>query len=247
MSNGTYDVAVRLDYFNRTSKVYEKLGDTFKSVPASFGFWPLKVDSKLLKYGKDTNVTITLLSSRPGNNAVDKSIALPVFISQPDFEHVKDPKLPHGETLVIALPVVFGSIAIIIFGVFLWNRKTRKIHIGNIMGRSSGRNGYNGVGKRRIGFRSRKDNGIQLNTHVIPPPIPRGQKPPHDRPEPDYPDYSDDVPERPRRDSDALGSLANSPVHTSFYEQGTTGGRNTFRDEVQRQDQERRGDGPRFL
>jgi hypothetical protein len=40
----------------------------------------------------------------------------------------------------------------------------------------------------------------------------------------------------PRRDSDDLDSLAGSPVVANFHGQGSTGGRNAFRDEMSRQD-----------
>ncbi|KAF7553625.1 hypothetical protein G7Z17_g3509 [Cylindrodendrum hubeiense] len=215
--NTTYEVAVRLDYLNETSGDMKKL-KVLDSVPAAWGFSTFTVESKHLKGSGDHNVTLTLYSNVKGSAEKTKSTAMWVQLSKEPTS--KNPETPSvtGQTLTIALPVAFGSIVLLLIGGCMWNRKTRKIAIGNIMSRK--RNGYTGRKTRRM-F-GRKDNGIQLDT----------------RPAALSSEYRD-APERPRRDSDALGSLANSPIDPSFQQQGTTGGRNVFRDELQRQERER--------
>ncbi|KAL7943148.1 hypothetical protein V8C42DRAFT_329836 [Trichoderma barbatum] len=224
-SNSTYEITVRLDYLNRTSNEWVKL-KTFddQRVPASWGFWPLEVKTEMLHDEKLNNITITLLAAPRGSNDKNSSIALPVAFAKPALPENPEPQAPRGHTLSIALPVVFGSILFIVIGLFLWNRKTRRIELGNIMSRS--RHGYSGRKARRNNiFRSNKDVGnIQLHNaddHL------------------DDGDYHD-APIANRRDSEALGSLAGTPIHENFERQGTTG-RNAFRDEMARQNQERRG------
>ncbi|UNI23589.1 hypothetical protein JDV02_009399 [Purpureocillium takamizusanense] len=241
--NSTYEVAVRLEYLNTTSKEMVLL-DTFERVPAAWGFRAWKVDRSFLKGNRLNNVTISLHASVKGSYEVtNKTLALPVAITDPDLDHTTPSPVPKGDTLVIALPVVFGTIALLVVGLCVWNRKTRRIDLGDIMSRARRRrhHGYDGRSRRRDLFRSggaggaaAKDNGIQLDATPVSPPLPGGHG---------Y--YSDELPSatRPRRDSDGLGSLAGSPVDPSFERQGTTGaGRNAFRDEVARQERQKRGD-----
>jgi hypothetical protein len=224
--NSTYYVSVRLDYLNTTSKEYVLLENIDRSVPAKWGYFPLAVDGKYLKGKKTNNITITLMGHEIENSIAfnNHTISLPVIVSSNPLEPNAPSNSPKGHTLTIALPVTFGVIAILLVGGCLWNRKTRRIQLGNIMSRS--RNGYTGRRTRNIFNRGTKDHGIQLDTAPLsPPPF----------------DYRD-LPERPRRDSEALGSLTGSPVRGTFEEPGSTGGRNAFRDEVRRQERERRVD-----
>lgn len=228
-SNITYEITVRLDFLNKTSNQWEKL-ETYdeNKVPASWGFWPLKVESKLLSgHKKYNNVTITLLSAPVGSNDKKNSFALPVVVEPPRLDLNKPTPKPAGRTLYIALPVCLGTIALLLIGVCMFNRSTRRIELGNIMSRA--RHGYSGRKTRRRMFKSKRDNGIQLDG--AEDAVPRGE-------------YRDDdaAPQLSRRDSEGLGSLAGSPTDAHFEQQGTTGGsRNAFRDEVSRQDSERRG------
>ncbi|KAM0516264.1 hypothetical protein ACHAPE_005410 [Trichoderma viride] len=223
-TNTTYEITVRLDYLNRTSNEWVKL-ETFddSKVPASWGFWPLKVKKDYLMGEKTNNITITLLSAPKGSNDKNSSIALPVLFQKPALPQNSKTELPTGHTLSIALPLAFGCFVFIIVGVFMWNRKTRRIELGNIMGRS--RRGYNGRKARRNIFHSRKDS------------VPLHNADDHLR-DGDY----HDAPIAGRRDSEALGSLAGTPINETFEQQGATGGhKNGFRDEMARQNQERRG------
>lgn len=227
-TNTTYEITVRLDYLNKTSNEWVKL-QTFDDnrVPASWGFWPLKVTKDMLKGERTNNATITLLVSPQGSNDKNSSVAIPVAFRNPGLPSNPDPQAPTGRTLSIALPLAFGAIVFIVVGVFMWNRKTRRIELGNIMSRS--RHGYSGRKTRRNLFRSHKDaaavGSIQL--HNADDHLSEGDY--HDAPIPSS-----------RRDSEALGSLAGTPIHETFEQQGTTGGpRNAFRDEMARQKHER--------
>ncbi|OAQ66842.1 hypothetical protein VFPPC_08351 [Pochonia chlamydosporia 170] len=224
--NTTYSVTLRVDYLNTTTNKYEHLETLENSVPAKWGYFSFFVDGKYLHGQKrSNNITITLMGHVQGSlDYNNRTTPLPVVVSNPPLDPTAPSNAPKGKTLTIALPVTFGVIALLLVGGCLWNRKTRHIKLGNIMSRS--RHGYTGRKTRNVFSRSRKDNGIQLDTAPLsPPPI----------------DYRD-VPERPRRDSEALGSLTGSPVRGTFEEPGSTGGRNAFRDEVRRQERERRGD-----
>ena len=207
---------------------YVKLKD-YDRVPAAWGFAQLKVTSSLLKGHKINNVTISLLSSLKGSGVKTESTALPVALTQPGFPVNPAPKAPQGETLTIALPVALGTVFLLVVGLCIWNRKTRRIQLGNVMGR--GQRGY--TGRRARGrMMARKDPGIRLNAHPLSPA----------RVAADHPDYTDEAP-RPgvdRRDSDGLGSLAGSPVDETFQQQGSTGS-NAFRDEIERQRREEQG------
>ncbi|ODA76150.1 hypothetical protein RJ55_08433 [Drechmeria coniospora] len=211
----TVEISVRLDYLNTSSNEMLKL-DTSDRVPARWGFWPFKLENDHLKGKRVNNVTITLLSSIMGSVEKNKSVALPVSLTAPGLDHTTPTKVPSGGALVIALPIVLGAIALIVIGLFLWHRKTRRIQLGNIMSRS--RHGYNGHKHRSLFRRHGKDEGIPLDSS--PPPV----------------DYHD-LPEQPRRDSDALGSLASSPDRAIFDQDQE---RNAFREEVARQDRMRR-------
>lgn len=224
-ANTTYMVSLRVDYLNQTSKEYVLLEQSLKMYPAKWGYMPYHFDGSYLKGGRSNNLTFTLYGHTANNSvAIDKkTVSLPVVLTPFPLDTPNKTPVPKGKNLVIALPVVFGSIALLVVGLCIWNRQTRRIQLGNIMNRSRG---YTGRQHRRIFNRGRKDNGIQLDAAPLtPPPI----------------DYRD-VPDRPRRDSDALGSLTGSPVRGTFEEQGTTGGRNAFRDEVDRQERQRRDD-----
>lgn len=225
-SNSTYEITVRLDFLNKTSNEFVKL-KTFDQdrVPTSWGVFPLKVTGDMLKGQKTNNVTITLQVAPRGSKDSNSSIPLHVAFQDPALPSNPEPQVPKGRTLSIALPVALGSVLFIVIGVFLWNRSARRIHLGSIMGRS--RHGYSGRKARRNLFRGQKD-AASIQLHNADDHLSDGE-------------YHD-APISGRRDSEALGSLAGTPVHENFDGQGTRGGaRNAFRDELDRQHQERRG------
>ncbi|KAG5981990.1 hypothetical protein E4U54_006437 [Claviceps lovelessii] len=222
--SSTHFVSLRINYFNETTGEQSDRDILDQAYPAQYGFLPFKVESKYLKGRSSNNVTFQLVGHEIQNTTAPtkNTVELPVVITTAPLDPTPPTPVPDGQTLVIALPVTFGAIVLLLIGVCLWNRQARRIQLGNVMGRN--RRGYTGRRTRDI-FR-RKNRGIQLDAEpASPPPV----------------DYHD-TPERTRSASDALGSLTGSPVRADFEQQGTRGGQNTFREEVTRQERERRGD-----
>ncbi|KFA78457.1 hypothetical protein S40288_06905 [Stachybotrys chartarum IBT 40288] len=230
-NNSTVEVAVRLDWFNHTDRDPSNWDwlhlDTYNRVPAAWGFWTLDLTTSYLKDTTPghtmTNVSISLVSSLSGSNEKNTTAAIPVAFMQPGLPPVRHSPGASRQSLIIGLPIGFGALVLVIGGLFLYNRRTRRIGLGNVMGRK--RNGYDSSRTRRMFRRAHKDGAIQLTDRASPPI-------------PEYHDNPSSVP-RIRRDSD-LGSLAGSPVVSSFPQTGTLGGRNAFRDEVDRQKEQRR-------
>jgi hypothetical protein len=231
--NATTEATIRLDYLNTTAGVneYSFLRDDYGDYPTEWGFAVLPITDDLLSGKSVNNVTIQLLTHLKGSNAKNHSTnPLHVAISRPGFPESKPTPAPKGKEVTIAIPATLGAILVLVVGLCIWNRKTRHIKLGNIMSRA--RHGYSGRSERRRLFR----NGNNKD-HVLS----RGGEIQLDETPPAHgPEYRD-VPERQHRGSDDLDSLAGSPIQDSFQEQGTTGGRNAFRDEMERQNNERRG------
>lgn len=208
--------------------------DTDKTSPASYGFYAWNVNKNLIPGGQ-ANTTIELLLTYTIDGVVQKEIKGPqVTVGRRQKYQPQSAKMPESAELYIALPIVFGVIILTVIGGFVWNRRVRKIGLGNIMSRS--RHGY-GAGRsraQRLGARMRKsmfrggnEQGILLKQRDSSPDVYVF----HDDP-------SDQRIGRPRRDSDGLGSLAGSPTSDRFQDQGVHGG-NVFRDELKRQDRKR--------
>jgi hypothetical protein len=202
-------------------------------VPAYWGFFPFQLTSSHLA-DKDpnhrfTNASITLVSSFEGSDNKNSTERLFVTLSSPQLPEAEPTTPLDNQTLYIALPAALGGALLIVLGLFFWHRRTRKLGLGNVMGR--GRNGYNSSRTRRMfrrGAGAKTDGAIQLDLR--------------DPGEPLYEYHDNPQPPRMRRGSDDLGSLAGSPVVNSFSQSGTTDGRNAFRDEMDRQHQQRRNE-----
>ncbi|OHF01145.1 hypothetical protein CORC01_03459 [Colletotrichum orchidophilum] len=223
--------------------------DTDTTNPASYGYYAWTVSSSLIPSGQD-NATIELLMSYTIDGAAQTDIKGPqVLIAKRPTWHPEGAKMPKGAELYIVLPTVFGFIIICVIGGCLWNRRTRKIGLGNIMSRS--RHGY-GVGKsraQRLGAKvrqsvfhgGRKDRGIQLRQREISPDgyVYRDEPLPNQHTGGGISTGGGGLGlGHARRDSEALGSLAGSPVSAAFPDHGTQGG-NAFREEMRRQERER--------
>ncbi|PHH67058.1 hypothetical protein CDD81_4453 [Ophiocordyceps australis] len=234
-SNFTYEVALRIDYLNQTSKEMVKL-ETYDRVPNAWGFWPWHLEKSHLKHYSLNNITMTLLLYTRGSSEVqNRSVALPLSLAAPGLDNTGPSKVPQGTTLAIALPLSLAAFALILVGLCLWNRKTRRIQLGNVMSRSrfhrSGRNGR----RRRI-LRAVAADADAKNLHDIQldsAPLSTTSS---------TPSYRDAV---PADDEVTLGSLANSPVQENFEQQGSTAAHhNAFRDELRRQDANKSQDKP---
>jgi len=100
------------------------------------------------------------------------------------------------------LPVIFVFIILCVCGVAIFNRKHRKIDLGNVMGRKKG---Y-GTGKsraQRLGLRNNTPGAIELRDHEL---AEGGQYK-------DVPNRDAASGGRPRAASNDLGSLAGSPTN----------------------------------
>jgi len=178
-----------------------------------------------------------------------------VKVAKPAAYKQEHAKAPTGPALYIGLPTVLGFVVVVAVGTCWWNRKHRKIDVGSVMGRGKG---Y-GAGKSRRqrvfgggrgGKRERKEQGIRLMERevtghgageVYRDDVAAEQRPRINvtRAEGDGFDFGG----VPRRDSDALGSLAGSPTEErhpdAFGRRQKDGTGNAFRDELSRQERER--------
>ncbi|KAB5578413.1 hypothetical protein GE09DRAFT_1089546 [Coniochaeta sp. 2T2.1] len=230
-------------YFNSTTGETTTQAFSSGSLAAAWSFYAWTVDSSLLSGNPGgVNISLAIASLTPGASAMTPFQGPVVQVAKPKGYVPEKAKPPTGPALYIALPTVLGFVVVMLVGTCWWNKNHRKIEIGSVMGRKKG---Y-GVGrsKRQRVFggqskRERKEQGIRLMERDV-----TGQE--------GVGGYRDDAPPRinvskpeadgfdfggvPRRDSDALGSLAGSPTEERFP--GRKEG-NAFRDELSRQERER--------
>ncbi|KAI0160747.1 hypothetical protein GGR57DRAFT_456219 [Xylariaceae sp. FL1272] len=205
--------------------------DTFNAM----GYKAITITSDYLRYQGSQNISLSLLVLVNNNS---KKIARPgptiKVTNRPGYKAVSGHgRLPQGAALYIALPTVFGFIILCVIGGCWWNRKHRRIELGNVMSRT--RKPFSGIGDKVSRTRkARKANErIQLMEREV---AAEGGEMYRDIPEPP----------RPRRDSNDLGSLAGTPTEDRQMNLGRPTARgdsptrgNTFRDELKRQDNER--------
>lgn len=230
-------------YINSTTGIAGD--DAFKSddIRASWSYYAWTPSRSYLSKGngKAVNVTLTLDALASDGETVTKSYAGPtVLVTKAPTYHQASPTMPSGAALYIGLPVIFGFCLIMICGVCMWNRKTRKISVGNIMSR--GRRGY-GVAKsraKRMTMHGRKKKqAIRMMDNLPEDQIYRDEPGRFDG----HRDYQYDEDARDvglgiahghaRRASDGLGSLAGTPTSEHFPNG------NAFREEMERQRRER--------
>lgn len=194
-----------------------------------------------------------------------------LLVTERPTYHKPPSKPPSKAALYIGLPTVLGFVVLLLIGTCVWNRRSRRIGVGSVMGR--GRGGY-GVGKsrrQRMFGRGNKDRAIRLVDQDVDHAAAaadgpgadefRGRAASNQYRDDDAPGHEEDgrtgggaggwrqeVPGRhdddfdfgmPRRDSDALGSLAGTPTEDRRMDLGRGDGGNAFRDELSRQDKER--------
>ena len=215
---------------------------------AAWAFYAWTVDAALLAGlpagQRSVNVTLFLAALDSGAPAIAPFRGPTVAVADPAPFVPEPTKPPQAPALYIGLPAVLGLVVLVLVGTCIWNRKTRRIGLGNVMSR--GRDGY-AVGKSRArrvlgagaGRRRReKAEGIRLMERDVGPPrldTYRDGTPADDG----FAGWEQQVPGRagvPRRDSDALGSLVGTPTEERRMEMG---GGNAFRDEVKRQERDR--------
>lgn len=246
-------------YINATTGEIASQAFSSDKITAGWSYYAWAVDSKLLQGKSGVNITLFLNAlddAADDQNTTATSYTGPtVLVTKKPTYHQAPPKMPTGAALYIGLPTVLGFCVLMIFGVCVWNRKARKIALGNIMSRS--RHGY-GIAKGRARRLGRRDKKGAANVRLRLDELPEDQ---HYRDEPQqhaarrvgdddgwgqqhvyhhHQPNNNDFLGHARRDSDALGSLAGTPTSGHFPAmQPPPQGGNVFRDELDRQQRER--------
>ncbi|KAK7961778.1 uncharacterized protein PG986_002603 [Apiospora aurea] len=242
-------IKIQGDYLNQSTGDIATQAFESNGIVASWGYWAWYADRKILLGQHALNLSISLGSLKPGGDVNGASILRgPTILPSPS-------PAPAGPALYIGLPVIFGFAILCIFGVCVWNARHRRIELGNIMSRGR-RHGYGGKSSRRnrmagLGAMGASDDKkaaaerVQLMEREL---ASDGTAVYHDLDEDAKQMEGNNLPplerpNRPRRDSDALGSLAGTPTENrqmNFQNPAATGGsNNAFRDELKRQDGER--------
>ncbi|KAI1262885.1 hypothetical protein F5Y18DRAFT_396565 [Xylariaceae sp. FL1019] len=223
------------NYLNETTLEATEFAFQFDTYNA-MGYKAVPITSEYLRYQGSQNITLTLLVLVNNNS---KKVARPgptiLVRNRPGYKAESGRgRLPQGAALYIAIPTVFGFIFLCVIGGCWWNARHRRIELGNVMSRS--RKPFSGIGDKISRTRkTRKANErIQLMEREV---AAEGGEMYRDIPEP---------PQRPRRDSNDLGSLAGTPTEDRQMNLGRPTDRgdsptrgNAFRDELKRQDNQR--------
>lgn len=232
------------NHINKTTGEVRTESPAFMSkfTTAGFGYVSIPITSQPLLYQGSQNISTVLVAVVDGKR-MEKQGPYITITTRPGPVSDSKGKLPQGAALYIALPTVFGLIGAIVIGTCLWNRHQRRIQLpSGVMGRNYD---VSKTGRSRFGLRKRDkrdkvakaNERIQLMEREV---AAEGGEVYHDLPDPA---------DRPRRDSDALGSLAGTPTEDRRMhlghpgagddrDQSATSG-NAFRDELRRQDNER--------
>ncbi|KAL1898584.1 hypothetical protein Sste5346_003488 [Sporothrix stenoceras] len=289
-------VMITGNFFNETSGAITTQAFSSNALAAGWSFYAWDVEKDLLNGASSVNIRISMAYLSTGNSSTH--IAGPVItVANPQPYRQKPADPPSGAALYIGLPCILGFIALMLVGTCIWNHRTRRIGLGNVMGRSRfgklgelGRPKGYGVRKSRrqrmgavnldskdaIDLQNREarkngsgsganndnnnnngdgydDFGMSWsNTNAGREPSSPYADSPHDKNGPPSLTLSGDhwaAPERPRRDSDSLGSLAGTPTDERFDDahrprtargDGSNNERtgNAFRDELRRQQQQ---------
>lgn len=210
-------IIVQANYVNTTLGM-----QTFESssIPVGWGFYAMKISSSWLQGHASNNLTLYIVSLDNTNpDAVSQSFTGPTVMATKKpvtYYHQPHAQAPSGASLYIAIPLIVAFVIACLIGVCWWNRKERKIALGNIMGRNRGY-GERKTKRQRLGLGKNKRGVVAEEQELVSEGIYR------------------DAPVREevfhRRDNEDLGSLVGTPT-----EERT----NYFRDEMRRQEAERR-------
>ena len=165
-------VTIALDYANN-SKVTAWTSD---GMPREKGFVTVTMSHDWLQGQKMMNLSFFAISYTSGSDHTASPYGGPVVSLQTNtLPPPAKTHMPDKQSLLIGLPIALGGSALIITGLFLLNKGTRKIGLGSVMGR---RKGY-GVGKSRRQRLGLKKGAIMLQEREV-------------RPSPQQPVYRDD-------------------------------------------------------
>lgn len=246
-------VVIMGNLFNASTGNVVRQAFSSGTVAVGWSFYAWTVDAALLEGARSAGVNVSLsmvyLTGSQANVSSSASTALQgpvVTVAKAVAALPELAKAPTGPALYIGLPAVLAFVIVVLAGTFLWNRHRRQIGLGNIMSRSrfgplaAGRRKGYGIGKSR-----RQRTAAATATAASVGAIHLDDRPDRFRDN----EQSLSPPDRPRRDSDALGSLAGSLVGTPtndrfddvhHHHHRTTSGStpstgNAFRDELARQ------------
>lgn len=107
-------------------------------IPSSYGFIAWKIQKEWLKDQNSNNVTLFITSIGDDAISVSGPTLMVTNTPPPPTYHGPPTPMPQGQSLYIALPVVFGFILLMLFGGCYLNSRRRRIGLGNIMSRSRG-------------------------------------------------------------------------------------------------------------
>ncbi|KUI54623.1 hypothetical protein VP1G_02016 [Cytospora mali] len=160
-------VVVEGSYINTTTGELSTQAFSSPETAANQSYYAWKVKTKLLPLGDTAvNISLTLRALAADSNDTAASYTGPtVLVTRPPTYLQPAPKMPSGAALYIGLPTVLGFCVVMIFGVCMWNRKERRIDLGDIMSR--GRNKYGAAkdrARRRLSRREKKQ-AIRLDDH----------------------------------------------------------------------------------
>lgn len=210
------------NYTNSTTG--EAIDQAFESskLEAKNGYWTCNIEREFMRAG--TNLTLQITALANGANATRTIEGPKVFVGTPAPYTATDYKTPTGPALYIGLPTIFGFIIVCLVGTCIWNRKSRHINLGNVMSRS--RHGFPVIGKKaRLEKQRRANERIQLMQREV---------------EAAGGEVYRDAPSRPRRSSDDLGSLTDTPTDDRRMDFASVRqGGNTFRGELKKQEGEK--------
>ncbi|KAI1193476.1 hypothetical protein F5X97DRAFT_314236 [Nemania serpens] len=237
-SNST--VQIIGNHINKTTGEVRTESPAFTSgyIRAGYGYVSIAITDQPLLYQGSQNISCTLIALVEGQR-VERPGPMITIMKRPGPVSDSKGKLPQGAALYIALPTVFGLIAVCVVGTCLWNRHHRHIRLPNVMGRNYdvSKSGRSRLGLKKRGKAAKANERIQLMERELQAEGGEVYR--------DLPDPAD----RARRDSDALGSLAGTPTDDRRMELGHPSAGdgadhspvagNAFRDELRRQKDER--------
>ena len=117
---------------------------------SAWGFWAYNVDSAVLKDGADqATVALALAAIEPNSDGPKINNGPRIVIKNSAGEQDSGPRTSSNKyALMIGLPVIAACLVLVMFGVCMWNRNTRRVGIRNIMGR--GTKGYGASIRTRL-------------------------------------------------------------------------------------------------